>query len=462
MICRTPDTRTPPAAVGQSGLAAEDPSHVAAKMDAAGATYDLAFWLAYLSNLALMTAHSLLFRYADFVLHLGGTKFLLGWIVGLGMLGCLAMRLAQGVAIDRYGPRLMWVASTALFAISCFGHLAITQVDGPAIFLLRIAYNCAIAGFFGASITFISARAPVSRMAEVVGMLGTSGFLAMVLGAWLGDLLLGQTPIELRQLQWMFSLAGSLGVASMALGYLATSSEIHVPARRHISPFALLKRYHPGAVLLVGAATGFGLALPGTFFRPYAESIGISKIAVFFAIYAPTAFAARFLTRRLPERLGNRNVMLLGLASMSVGMLLLTTAKNNWLFAPPAIFLAIAHALLFPSVVAAASEAFPLRNRGLATTLILAMLDIGTLVGSPIAGAILTYAGLVGLPSFPTMFTAAAIAIATSGVIYALAPRPSKYDRNSRRLRWNGAPSSAELPTPASLEIAHARPQASR
>jgi MFS family permease len=454
MICRTPDTRTPPATVAESRGAAE--------IAVAGVTYDLAFWLAYSSNLALMIGHSLLFRYADFVLYLGGSEFLLGWIVGLGMLGCLAMRLAQGVGIDRYGPRVMWVASTALFAVSCFGHLAISHVDGPAIFLLRIAYNCAIAGFFGASITFISARAPVARMAEVVGMLGTSGFLAMVLGAWFGDLLLGQTPIEMHRLHWMFSLAGSLGVASMVLGYLATRGEIHVPARRQISPFALLKRYHPGAVLLVGAATGFGLGLPGTFLRPYAASIGIPKIAVFFAIYAPTAFVARFMTRRLPERLGNRAGMLLGLGSMSIGMLLLTTATNNWLFAPPAMFLAVAHALLFPSVIAAASEAFPIRNRGLATTLILAMFDVGTLVGSPIAGAILTYSGVVGLPSFPTMFTAVAIAIATSGLIYALAPRPRKVDRNARRLNPNGAPSSTELPSPTALEIARTRPQGSR
>ena len=224
MICRTTDTRMPAAAVGIAGVAV------------AGVTYDLTFWLAYASNLTLMIAHSLLFRYADFVLYLGGSEFRLGWIVGLGMLGCLAMRLAQGVGIDRYGPRTMWVASTALFAVSCFGHLAISNVDGPAIFLLRIAYNCAIAGFFGASITFISAHAPVTRMAEVVGMLGTSGFMAMVIGAWIGDLLLGQTPIEMSRLQWMFSLAGALGLVSMTLGWLATRGEIHVPRADRFPP----------------------------------------------------------------------------------------------------------------------------------------------------------------------------------------------------------------------------------
>ncbi|HEY2838310.1 MAG TPA: MFS transporter, partial [Pirellulales bacterium] len=279
-------------------------------------------------------------------------------------------------------------------------------------------------------------------MAEVVGMLGTSGFLGMVSGAWLGDLLLGRDAVAWPRLQAMFLIAGGLGLASMVLGWLATRAELPPPPRRHVSPFALLKRYHPGAVLLVGAATGFGLGLPGTFLRPYAASIGMGRIGAFFAIYATTAFAARFLTRRLPERLGNRAGMLLGLGSMSIGMLLLTTATNNWLFAPPAMFLAVAHALLFPSVIAAASEAFPSRNRGLATTLILAMFDVGTLVGSPIAGAILTYSGVVGLPSFPTMFTAVAIGIATSALIYAIAPRPSRPARVARRGGSNGEAAS--------------------
>jgi len=436
MICRTTDPSTPPARAGAPATICP------------GVTYDLVFWLAYSSNLAIMIAHSLLFRYADFVFFLGGSEFLLGWIVGLGMLGCLAMRLAQGIGIDRYGPRVMWVASTALFAISCYGHLLIQSADGPAIFLLRIAYNCAIAGFFGASITFISSRAPVNRMAEVVGMFGTSGFLAMVIGAWLGDVLLGSGPIDISRLQIMFSLAGSLGVASMALGWLATRGEISPTPRRHVSPLVLLRRYHPGAVLLVGAVTGFGLVLPGTFLRPYAESIGIGRIATFFAIYAPTAFAARFLTRRLPETLGNRAGMLLGLGSMSIGMLLLTTATNNWLFAPPAMFLAIAHALLFPSVIAAASEAFPTRNRGLATTLILAMFDVGTLVGSPIAGAILTYSPSFGLPSFPTMFTCAAIIVAISALIYAVAPKPSAPDRAARRQKLGESGASSEKLAP--------------
>ncbi|HEY1601275.1 MAG TPA: MFS transporter [Pirellulales bacterium] len=397
-----------------------------------GVTYDTAFWLSYVANLAIMTGHSLLFRYADVVFFFGGGELLLGWIVGIGMVGSLVMRVAQGVGIDRYGPRKMWLLSSLLFIVSCLGHLFVTQAEGPLIFLLRIGYNCSIAGFFGASITFISARAPRARMAEVVGMLGTSGFLAMVLGTALGDALLGGAPMTLYGLRLMFVLAAALGGVNMLLCALATRRESFQPRSRHVSPFGLMRRYHPGAVLLASAATGFGLSLPGTFLRPYAESIGIPGIALFFAVYCPTAFCSRFLARGLPARIGNRRVLYLGLTAMVAGMLLFTVATNQWLLCLPAAFLGVAHALLFPSVIAAGTAPFPMRYRGLATTLVLAMFDLGTFVGSPIAGAILSYSFLVDLPPFPTMFVSVAGMIGACAIAYALSrPRVALPDTRS-------------------------------
>jgi len=416
-----------------------------------GATYDLAFWLTYVANLAIMIGHSLLFRYADVVFFLGGSELLLGSIVGIGMVGSLAMRVAQGVGIDRYGPRRMWILSGLLFIASCLGHLLLTRADTPLIFLLRIGYACAIAGFFGASITFISARAPVSRIAEVVGMLGTSGFLAMVLGTWLGDLLLGGGPMTANHLRLMFCVCAGLGTINVLLALCATWHDDFQPRSRHASAWRLLRRYHPGTVLLVSSATGFGIGLPGTFLRPYAESMDIPGIALFFAVYCPTAFAARFLSRRLPARIGNRRVMHLGLGSMVLAMLLFTVAANQWLLCLPAVALGIAHALLFPSLIAAGTEAFPARNRGLATTLVLAFFDIGTLVGSPIAGGIVSYAGVVGLPPFGTMFVSVAAAIGLSALIYGASRTASASS--------SGAHSSATNEN--SLPTAHATQQAS-
>ena len=82
---------------------------------AAESIYDRRFWLCYLSNSMLMVAFSLLFRYADFVSLAGGSERDLGAIVGVGMVGALAMRVSLGIGIDRYGPRPIWLGSLLLF-----------------------------------------------------------------------------------------------------------------------------------------------------------------------------------------------------------------------------------------------------------------------------------------------------------------------------------------------------------
>ena len=54
-------------------------------------------------------------------------------------------------------------------------------------FLLRIAYSTGLAGAFGSSMVHVSRKASPNRMAEMIGTLGTSGFVGMVCGPRLGD-----------------------------------------------------------------------------------------------------------------------------------------------------------------------------------------------------------------------------------------------------------------------------------
>ena len=182
--------------------------------------YGWPFWLASSSNLVVMSGVALLYRYADFITLLGGTEFHLGWIVGVGMIGSFAMRLALGSWINRYGARPLWIASLLLFAVTCFAHLAVASYAGVSIYLLRVSYCCAVAGINGASMTFVSARAPNERLAELIGMLGVAGFLGAVVGSLLGDVLLGSIAINSAHVITMFVAAGVLAHAgdSVCLG----------------------------------------------------------------------------------------------------------------------------------------------------------------------------------------------------------------------------------------------------
>jgi MFS family permease len=381
--------------------------------------YGRSFWMAYTSNSLITVAVALLYRYADFVTLLGGTEFHLGWIVGVGMVGSLLMRLALGTSIDRYGTKFIWLGCTVLFVIVCFAHLAIASYTGVAIYLLRVLFCCAYAGIYGASMTFISTRGPSKRMGELVGMLGTAGFLGIVVGTMLGDYLLGSVKIDHAQVAWMFIAAGLLGVLSFPFAWLAVWSEPRPKIVATESLWALFRRYRPGTVLVIGVAMGLGLGLPQTFLRTYAADLQIPRIGLFFLVYCVAAVITRVATRRWSERFGTRRIILIGLGGMAMSLMLFLPVRTEWLMVVPAVTSGCSHAILFPSVVAAGGLAFPARHRGLATVLVLASSDLGQLVGAPAAGAVLQYSSAAGLPPYPAMFVLMAGVLASAGLWYA-------------------------------------------
>ena len=385
--------------------------------------YGAAFWLSFLANMLVTVAIALLFRYADFVTLLGGDELHLGWIVGVGMLGSLTIRLILGTGIDRYGPRLVWLGSVAVFVLSCFAHLWITSCHTAAIYLLRIGFCSSIAGVFMASICFVSARAPTIRIAEMIGMLGTGAFVGIILGTQLGDYLLGTDSIQRPQIERMFLVAGSLGSCAMLFAWLATRGQAR-PLRQHHPPLiTLLRRYNRGTILLVTVAAGAAVGLPSAFLRTFASDLEIPRIAVFFTAWGVTLIGTRICTRRLPERLGLEPMILFGLVGLAVSQLLFLLVHTDWQLVIPGIGYGMSHAVLMPATLAASIRRFPDCYRGLGTSLVLATSDLGLLVGAPVAGSIVHYCQLVGLPGYSILFVSEAGLLGLVAVFYAFTCR---------------------------------------
>src|SRR5262249_4534638 len=159
--------------------------------------------------------------------------------------------------------------------------------------ILQVIFRTAVAGAYGAAITFVALRANAARMAEAIGMLGTSGFIAMAIGPILGDLLLGNKPTDRATINLMFFAAAGMGVISWIAAFLATRGQLPPPPRRQLPVWAVIRRYHPGRMLLMGILMGVGSGLPGIFVRAFATHMGIESIAWFFTTYAIAAFFAR-------------------------------------------------------------------------------------------------------------------------------------------------------------------------
>jgi MFS family permease len=420
--------------------------------------YDRSFWKAFLANSLVTVAVAVLYRYADFVSLLGGTELHLGWIVGIGMVGSLTMRLFVGTRIDHYGPRLVWLSALALLACVCFGHLLVMHYPGanirdPVVVAacvgLRIAMWCAIAGIYASAMTFIASRVPVVRMAELLGMLGTSGFLGMILGVWVSDLLLSGAAHSAAAIERMFLTAGVLTLAAFASACWATAGYRHPVPRRRPPLWGLIRRYHPGRVMIMGVAMGFGLGLPATFLRTFAAELDIPRIGLFFTVYSITAIATRVVTRRLPERFGLRPIVLAGLGLVILSQGLFLFVHREWQLVIPSVTYGMGHAILFPAGFAEGCCTFPPRYRGLGTSLMLATYDVGLLIGAPTAGLLVHFGQAQGWPGYPTMFLGVAIVLVLTTGAYATAPRQVKPRRRPRPSVPCPPAAEAVLPPPA-------------
>ncbi len=409
--------------------------------DELAGVYGRAFWFAYLSNTSMMVAISLLFRYADFVKVRGGSEGDLGWIVAAGMVGSLLMRWAQAVGIDSLGPRSVWFWSALGFAASSAAHLWIDTARGPAVYAAQVALRTSIAGVFGASITFISSRVPVVRVAEVIGMLGTSGFVGMMGGTLLGDWVFGPEPSTPAEVNRMFLIAAGLGLVTCVASWLATSGVQGVPRRRVPPVWPLIRRYRPGLALLgVALGVGIGVGLPHNYLRPYTQTLGISGIMVFFWVYAPVALVTRLLTRRWPSQFGLRRMIVLGFSCLVASTLLYLVVSTPGTLVVPAVFTGMGHAFLFPSVTAAGATCFPQRFRGLGVTMMLSMYDLGNLIGAPLAGMLVELGRWAGWPPYPVAFVVIASLLTVLAALFVFSDVPNHPSPRPRRRRSKRPP----------------------
>lgn len=354
--------------------------------------YDRAFWLAYTANLLLVVANALTFRFAEFVQFLGGTESITGEIVRVGLIGSLFARLFLGQALDGLGVRRVWIASSLVFIVGTSLFVFCRDL-GFAVYAARVLFMIGLASMFACSILHIQNRAPASRRTEVIGSLGSSGFVGMITGAHLGDLLFRTISDQQTLFMVLFGITAALGVVYLGIVAWLTRAD-GLPSPTPAPPIhQLIFRYWPGPVVLVALMMGLSFTVSTVFLTRYATGLGLSGIGMFFTGYAISAFCFRLLSRSWSQTIGRHKMILLGLTGHTIGQLLLLPVQSDWGLIPPSVCAGFGHALLFPCVISLGSGAFPPAFRGTGTAITLGFVDLGIMVSAPILGGIIERSG---------------------------------------------------------------------
>ena len=379
-----------------------------------GTIYNRAFWIAYFANALIVAANSLTFRFAEFVAYLGGTEQISGNIVSAGVIIAVLARFWLGQAIDRFGTRHLWAGSAFLFVTGCL--LFFHQDLGWTIYVGRVAFATGLAGVFACSIVHIQNRVPPSRRTEVIGSLGSSGFVGMITGPLVGDQIFRLIPEGPTRFYALFAGAATLGLVYACMVLMLTRDDRHVAPHETPAAWKLMFRYWPGPVVAVAMMMGVGFTVMSVFLTRFATHLGLEAIGTFFVGYAAAAFTFRLATRSWSERIGRHRMVLLGMSGLAGGQFLFLTVSADWHLLFPALCSGFGHALLFPAVVSLGAGAFPRQYRGTGTTLVLGFSELGTVLSAPILGAIIDAYNHVG---FRPMFWVTGISACVVGIYYA-------------------------------------------
>ena len=390
--------------------------------------YNLSLLHAFIANVFQLISVSLLFRYADYVSSIGGDEWHLGWIVGISAVGAILFRIIQGAAIDRFGAEWIWYLCMVGQIAGLTWHLQIDSVSSVSVYLARTLYASSLAGTFGAWLSFVSLQAPAGRVAEVIGVVGASGFVGMATGPVIGDYIFADTSTFDRNVELMLYVSAGSVVMSLLFAICACRSSARSKSNQpqktpRKNPIRIVREANPGFVLVLGALMGMTIGFPGTYLRPFAASMSIEQIKLFFIVYNFTAFISRLFFRKAPQQLGLKKTIILGYLLMAGSMLLYLVVDSESDLVWPAFAGGLAHSFLFPSVITLCTEYFSSADRGVATNLILGMYDMGTLIGMPLAGAVLTQSRLLGLAPYATTFTCIALLISATMVTFVLLGR---------------------------------------
>ena len=359
--------------------------------------------------LNLLTAHFMFAGYTamltvipPYVLHLHGTTWHIGIIVGaFGIVGLL-IRPVGGQWIYAFGPKRVAVAGTAIVAL---GSVAYIFALGPWWLVpMRMFQGVGLALGPVATSTIVANLAPANRRAEAMAYMGNainasflySPFVASYILTYVGENSYGFTYA------FVFSAAAALlgtlfaarisarriGFEQGQAGAAATSASGDKP------PLVSRAAVFPTLVFLTYT---FTTAPINTFLPLLASQGNLGNPGLFYTVFSVTSIGAMAAAGPIADRLGRPTVIVPGLLSVATAMFVLNGAFFQAMFLSAGFFAGLGFGLLQPGIQAFTVDRVPPRERSAGMATLQQAWDIGGSAGSFVVGPLATPFGVANV-----------------------------------------------------------------
>lgn len=328
-----------------------------------------------------------------------------GLIVAAYTLGSLLPRVFWGSLADRWLRQGVYLIGVAIIAVLSPWY-AVTVLL-PVIVGLRFLQGVGFSGSSTAASAMSVDLIPASRRAEGVGFYSLANTLGMAIGPDLG-----LTMLQSYGPRWLFAASVAAGVAAFALGLMvryerrvrrrttppaiqspqsATPELVSVPTRpsgprwhRYLEPAVL-----PVCLIFLFVVIPYGAIM--AFVAAYGLEQGVTRIGLYFTVFAAALFVVRLFIGRIGDRYGVTVVFVPGILAMVAGLGVLWWANSLAVFLLSAVVFGLGYGVVLPLLQGSAFHFVSADRRGTASATLFATADIAYGVGAIALGVAMSH-----------------------------------------------------------------------
>ncbi len=332
---------------------------------------------------------------SKYLVEIGTTVTMAGFIVGLFSLTSLFCRPFSGIMADRLSNVTILKWSNILMGVGLLGFTLTTQI--PLLILFRIINGVGFALSGTCQISLASRYIPKDKMGEGIGYLG----LGMVLGSAVAPGL-GLGIAEGFGMKITFLIAAALTVVAYTILCFQKEEKKQIVDRRRIS-FSDIIATKALPFTLVAGSFSFVNGIIASYLVLYADEIGVKGISIYFTVCAIVLFIIRPFSGKLMDKKGIRVTVLPGLLLTACAMFMLGNSKTLILILITGVLRSLGQGAAQPSLQAGCIKAVGKEKSGVATSTYYLGGDVCQGFGPMIGGAIV--GNIAGIAGYTTLFS---------------------------------------------------------
>ncbi len=344
---------------------------------------------------------------SKYLVGIGTTLTLAGFIVGLFSLTSLVCRPFSGIMADRLNNVTLLKWSNVLMCIGLLGFTVTTSI--PLLILFRIINGIGFALSGTCQMALGTKYIPKNRMGEGVGYLGLGMVVGSAVAPGIGIAIADHVGMKI-------TFVGAAALTVVAFVILFVFHEEKHPATG--KKIALHDIFAVDALpyTYVAGMFSFTNGIIASYLLLYADELGVKGISVYYTVYAVVLFIIRPLSGKLMDQMGIRVTVIPGILITAASMVSLGFVKTLPLILVTAVFRAIGQGSAQPSLQAGCIRRVGKDRSGVATSTYYLGGDICQGFGPMIGGAIV---GLfTGIQGYQAIFSLCAVLLVIACVYF--------------------------------------------